>query len=331
MDLAVGYQRSMVLLSASRLGIFGALCDGPLPADEIARRCGTHPRSTAMLLNACASLGLLRKGAGSFENSPVAERFLVPGKPTSLAYYLGLMEDGYEKWRNLAKSVAENRRASSPERDSGRDPDWNRRFTMAMHQGARSIARQVARSLELPGRRRLVDVGGGPGTFAIELVRRNPGLEALVFDLPGVLEITKEIVAATKLKGRIHLQPGDYHKDSLGRDLDVVLLFGILHSESPANRRMLLRKAWDALVPGGLVVTRQFLLEQDRAGPIEAVLFSLHMLLNTDSGEAYTWEDMKSLMEECGFIEPSLKLVSLRRPYSLVLARKPGGVRSGIK
>ncbi len=323
MDLAVGYQRSMVLLSTNRLGVFGALSGGPLPAEEVARRCRAHPRSIAMLLNACAAMGLLHKEEERFANAPLAERFLVPGKPGYIGYYLGLMEDGYENWGKLREAVAENRRASSPVRESGRDADWNRRFTLAMHQGAGTMARQVARSLDLAGRRRLVDVGGGPGTFAIELVRRNPGLQAVIFDLPGVLEITREIVSATRLKDRISLQPGDYHKDAFGTEMDAVLLFGILHSESPSNRRMLIRKAWDALAPGGLVVTRQLLLDEDRAGPIEAALFSLQMLLYTDSGEAYTWGEISSLLEECGFVNPSRKLVSVRRPYWLVLARKP--------
>ncbi|MDP2935842.1 MAG: methyltransferase [Dehalococcoidia bacterium] len=323
MDLAVGYQRSMVLLSANRIGVFGALAGGPLSSEEVASSCGSQPRSTAMLLNACAALGLLSKDQERFSNRPLASRFLVPGKDTYLGNYLGLMEDGYEKWGHLGESVIENRRASSPARDSGRDPQWNRRFTLAMRQGARAMARQVAKSVDLRGCRKLIDVGGGPGVFAMEMVRRNPGLEATVFDIPGVLEIAREIIEESGLKDRIHLQPGDYHKDSFGVGNDVVLLFGILHSESLASRKRLLEKAWESLAPGGLVLVRQFLLEEDRAGPLEATLFSLQMLLYTDSGEGYTWRDIESWLKECNFVNPSRKLISARRPYSLVLARKP--------
>ena len=323
MDLAVSYQRSMVLLSATRLGVFGALSNEPLGSEEVAQRCGTHPRSTGMLLDACVALGLLRKDRGRYTNLHLAERYLVPGKDSYLGHYLGLMEDGYEKWGHLVEAVAKNRRASAPNRDSGRDPDWNRRFTLAMHQGALTMARKVASSLDLKGARRLVDVGGGPGTFSLELARRYPGLMATVFDLPGVLEITRELVAEAGLEDRVHLQPGDYHVDDFGLENDAVLLFGILHSETSANRRMLLGKAWKALVPGGLVVTRQFLLDEDRTGPLEATLFSLHMLLNTESGEAYTWTEIESLLRECGFVAPARKLVSARRPYWLVIARRP--------
>ncbi|MDP2659217.1 MAG: methyltransferase, partial [Dehalococcoidia bacterium] len=280
MDLAVGYQKSMVLLSASKLGVFGALSKGPLTAEAVAQRCRASARSISMLLNASVSLGLLSKEGDRFSNSSMAERFLTPGERGYLGNYLDLMDDGYRKWGCLTEAVRENRRAGPRERDAGKDPDWNRRFTMAMHQGARILAARVARILELKGRRRLVDVGGGPGTFALAMVKTNPGLEATIFDLPGVLEITRELVEESGLSGRVRLQPGDYHRDAFGTDNDVVLLFGILHSESLDNRRMLLRKAWDSLAPGGLVVTRQVLLDENKAGPVEGALFSLQMLLN---------------------------------------------------
>lgn len=323
MDLAVGYQRSMVLLSASSLGVFGALAQGALTAEALAQKCGTHPRSTAMLLRACAALGLVSREGERFANSRLSQRFLVPEQEHYLGYYLALMEDGYRNWRRLADAVREGHAVRPRERDAGRDPDWNRRFTMAMHQGGRATARQVARILDLKGRRRLFDVGGGPGAFAMELVKRNPGLEATIFDLPGVLEVTRELIAESRWSGRLHLQPGDYHRDGFGAGNDVVLLFGILHSESVESRRMLLRKAWESLVPGGLVVTRQLLLEEGKTGPLEATLFSLQMLLNTDFGEAYTWEEIKSLLGECGFVEPARVLVSASRGHWLVQARKP--------
>ncbi len=322
MDLATGYQKSMVLLTSVKLGVFEALVRGPQTAEAIARHCGTHPRSTELLLNSCAALGLLSKSGGLYANLPLALRFLVPGSKSYLGYFFGLMEDGYRNWGRLPDAVRENHPVRPAERDAGRDPNWNRSFTMAMHQGAQITARQVAGILDLKGCRRLMDVGGGPGTFAMELVKRNPELEATVFDLPGVLEITRELVAENELSDRIRLQPGDYHEDSFGRDNDVVLLFGILHSESINSRHRLLTKVWESLAPGGLVVVRQLLLDEDRAGPPEASMFSLQMLLNTDSGECYTWQEIKSLLQESGFVDPQRQLISKKRPYWLVMARK---------
>ena len=323
MGMAVGYQKSMVLLSASKLGVFGSLSKGPLSAEGVAQECGAPVRSISMLLNACASLGLVEKEGDRFSNSSLAERFLTPGERGYLGNYLDLMDDGYRKWGSLTEAVRENRRVGPRERDAGKDPDWNRRFTMAMHQGARILAARVARILDLKGRRRLIDVGGGPGTFAMAMVKRNPGLEAVVFDLPGVLEVTRELVEESGLSGRVRLQPGDYHRDTFGTDNDVVLLFGILHSESLENRRMLVRKAWDSLAPGGLVVTRQVLLDEDKTGPVEGALFSLQMLLNTDSGECYSWGEIRDLLEETGFVQLSRLKVTASRPYWLVTARKP--------
>jgi hypothetical protein len=323
LELAVGYQKAMILFAANRLGLFQALGEGPQEASAVAARCHSHPRSTEMLLNACVALGLLVKEGGRYRNSPLADRYLVAGRDAYLGHYLSLLEDGYQKWGQLAEAVAENRRVSSPSRESGQDRDWNRRFTLAMHEGARTMARQVARALDLRGCQRLLDVGGGPGTFTIELVRRNPGLEGTIFDLPGVLEVTQELVAAAGLDKRVRLQPGDYHTDSFGQGNDVVLLFGILHSEGHANRKMLLTKAFDSLVPGGLVVLRQFLLDEDRAGPVEATTFSLQMLLYTDSGEAYSWGEIQALLKEAGFMEPTRRLISPQRPYWLVIAHKP--------
>ncbi|HEX9896215.1 MAG TPA: methyltransferase [Dehalococcoidales bacterium] len=295
-----GWQPARVLMAANRLDFFTAIGDGVLTAEEVAAKCSTQPRPTRTLLNACVALGFMEKKGELYSNTAEAKALLVRGKPTSIADGIAHQDDLWASWGKLAEAVKTNRAAS--ERWSlVEEPQVHRNFIMAMHDGAVVGAPLVAETLDLAGRKQLFDAGGGPGTYSIFLVKKYPGLRAIVFDLPNTIEISKEVIAKYGVTDRITTQAGNYFKDDFGQGNDVVLLSAILHSMSPERSKILLKKAYDSLVPGGLVVVREGLLDDEGTSPVGAVLFSLNMLVNTGEGQSYSGKEIMELMQSVGF------------------------------
>ncbi len=317
-----GWQPAKVLMAANHLDFFTVLGDEALSAEEVASRCGTHPRSTRMLLNACVALGILEKEGDLYRNSTEAQESLVRGKPTYMGDAIAHQEDLWQPWGKLHEAVRTNRRVAE-RYNLVEQPEIHRNFILAMHNRAMQGASLLAETLNLSGRRQLFDAGGGPGTYSIFLVKRYPSLRAIVFDLPQTINIAKEVIADFGVADLVTTRAGDYFKDDFGQGNDVVLLSAILHSMGPERSKGLLLKAYDSLVPGGLVVVHEGLIDEEGASPLRAVLFSLNMLVNTGEGQSYSGAEIIGLMEAVGFVEP--RVIPLPKPMhtSLVISVKP--------
>jgi predicted O-methyltransferase YrrM len=317
-----GWQPARVLMAANHLDFFTAIGEESLSADEVASRCRTHPRSTRMLLNACVALGFLEKQDELYRNSPEALESLVHGKPTYIGDAIAHQEDLWEPWGRLHEAVRNNRPvAARPSTERG--IEVHRNFILAMHNRAMFGAQALAETLDLTGRRQLFDAGGGPGTYSIFLVKRYPGLKAIVFDLPHTTEIAREVIADFGVADLITTRAGDYFKDDFGQGNDVVLLSAILHSMSPERSKILFQKAHDSLIPGGIVVVHEALVSEDGTSPMRAVLFSLNMLVNTSGGQSYSGEEIMRLMTEIGFVQPRVVHLPPSIGMSLVISVKP--------
>src|SRR5947208_3143530 len=276
MQLALAYRSSATLFAAAELDVFGALADGPRTAAEVAkaRHCAEPPMR--LLLETCAMVGLLSATNGHYSNSPVVDAFLVPGRPAYSANGLKYAEDLYPAWGRLADLVRTGRPPMEPETILGTDKEKTRAFVYAMHERAHGIGSVLPHLPDLAGRRRLIDIGGGPATYTVGLLKRTPGLTSTVLDVPGVLEVTRELVDASGVADRITLLPGDYLKTPFGSGYDVALLSGMMHRETPASCRRLLTKAFDALDSGGLVIVSDVFFDDDsKRTPPFAVYFAL--------------------------------------------------------
>lgn len=317
-----GWQPARVLMTANHLDFFTALGDEALTAEEVASRCGTHPRSTRTLLNACAALGILEKEGDLYRNSAEARESLVRGKPTYIGDAIAHEEDLWQPWGKLHEAVRTNQRVAE-RYHLVEQPDVHRNFIWAMHNWAMQVAPLLTEALDLSGRHQLFDAGGGPGTYSIFLVKRYPGLRAIVFDLPQTIEIAKEVIADSGVAELVTTRAGDYFKDDFGQGNDVVLLSAILHSMGPERSKGLLQKTYDSLTSGGLVVVHEGLIDEEGTSPLRAVLFSLNMLVNTGEGQSYSGAEIMGLMEAVGFIEP--RVIPFPKPVrtSLVISIKP--------
>ncbi len=315
MGMIRGYQESRIMLTAIELDVFTAIAGGATAA-EVAQRCRTERRATELLLNALVALDVVRLARDRYQNAPVAARFLVADSRddarTALRHNLSL----WTTWSSLTQAVREGHvtlRAQMRERDD----DWTVPFIAAMHRGAAARAPSVVAAVGAGSVRRMLDVGGGSGAYAIAFAQANPELAAVVLDLPTVLPITEGHIEAAGLSGRITTRAGDLRTDDLGRDYDLVFLSSICHMLGPKGNQDLLARAARALAPGGRVVIQDFILEPDRTRPRQAVLFAINMLVGTEAGGTYTEAEYASWLTAAGL--GAVRRIRLPGPADLVV------------
>jgi SAM-dependent methyltransferase len=324
-DLMRCYRAAQILMTCNHLGIFRQLARGRRRADELADLTGSHAEALRRLLNAAVALGLLIKTGQTYANSALAATCLVKEGPFFLGNMARLEQATYERWARLPEAIGTGRWPESNRQMQERS-QWVRSFEMAMLDMARTTAPVIAKVLPLPTRRslRLLDVGGGHGGYSMALARRYPRLTATVFELPAAAEVAREIIAAEGFSDRVKVQTGDFQREELGEGYDVLLIFGVLVSETDEGKRALLRKACAALVPGGRLVIREFCLNpDDPAKSPEAALFSLHMLLANSVGDVVSLAEMKTLLAEAGFKQFNKIGLPAWVGSTLYLARKP--------
>jgi SAM-dependent methyltransferase len=325
LEMLRAYRESQVLMTAAQLGVFARLADGEQTAAELAEGLGADRTALRRLLDAAVSLGLLQKDGDRYRNSPLASACLVPGSD----YYLGRLaqREGafYRRWSHLPQAVRSGQRPEENVQDEAAGgSDWVREFELALYELARVTGPVVAEALPLPEDRplRVLDVGGGHGGYSMALARRYPQLSATVYELPAAAEVASDIIAAEGMSERVDVQVGDFQKEELGSGYDLLLLFGVLVSETDAGKVALLHKCRTALKPGGLLAIRNFCLDETRTGPGEAPLFSLHMLLSTDAGDLATEQQFRRWLLETGFSEPRTIELPVWTSSSLYLATR---------
>jgi SAM-dependent methyltransferase len=193
---------------------------------------------------------------------------------------------------------------------------------MGMFNLASLLAPRIAASLPLAGCRRFLDLGGGPGTYAIHFCLANPDISAVIYDLPTTRNFADGVIARYNLSDRIDFTPGNYHADPIPSGFDVAWLSHILHIESRSACIALLRKTVAALNQGGIVMVQEFILDDPKDGPLFPALFSLNMLLGTDAGQSYSGAELADMMTEAGL--SNVKRLELELPNGT-------GILSGCK
>lgn len=321
--LSTAYWDSQTLLTANRLRIFDVMADGPKSADEVAAALQLDARATGLFLRACAGLGLLQESLGRFANSPAAAAMLVSRSPAYMGNAVGYADQLYATWGKLEDSLRTGRPALAAEAYLGDDPQRTRTFVHAMHERALGIARALVGTLDLQGRRALLDVGGGPGTYSVLLTERFPELRAEVLELPGVAAVAREIVAAAGASDRVSLRDGDYHTSDFGTGKDVVLMSGMFHRESAATCRKLIERASRCLVTGGLLAVSDVFTDEGGTQPTFATMFGLNMMLTAPDGGVHSDAEVMRWMADCGFRELRVVPLPPPMPHRVVMGSKP--------
>ncbi len=302
-SLASAHAEARAIQVALKLGIFEAIARRPLDADELAGDIGCDRRAAALIANALVALELLLKHEDRFTLSAAAQRFLIRASPQ----YLGGMnlfdEAIFPLWSRLEDSIRSGAPARTPDMFQQR-PEETARFIRAMDSlvRARGDAVWLAENLDHSQIRALADVGGGPGTYLVELMRRRPQLRGAILDLPATLAVAREILSerAADIAPRIELIEYDYNRHEMPSGFDAVLLSNIIHSEDVQANRAMLGRCYRGLGPGGIVIIKDHIMNAALTEPAAGAIFSLYLLLTTP-GRDYSFDEVAQWLREAGF------------------------------
>jgi acetylserotonin N-methyltransferase len=330
LDLLEAFRRSKVMFAAAALGVFDRLSAGPASASELAKDLNVSRDGLERLIDACVSLQLLARNGLNYENTPTANAFLCRSSPDQLTGYVSFSNNFLWKlWDHLEDAIREGTNRwpqtfgwEGPIFDHiFRTEEVKREFTHGMHGFGRISSPEVVRAFDLSRFQRLADLGGATGHLAIAACQQYPNLNAVVFDLPGVIPLAKEKINEASLGNRIEVSGGDFFTDPLPQ-ADLYAVGRILHDWTEDKIHKLLERVFECLPKDGALLIAEKLLDEDKKGPIWAQMQSLNMLLVTE-GKERTFKEYESLLKAAGYKE--IMGQRTNGPVDAVLAIKKKG------
>lgn len=287
--LSGNYWSSRVLLTANNFRVFDYLQE-PKTAQEIASIVNADSRGIEILLDALTGLELLRKSSGKYHNSSLSKLFLLSSSP----YYQGnIIKHNDMIWRNWSELDDVIRTGKPTHKFYDQDA-----FIRGMHDISKMKASKVIKLINLKGVNKALDLGGGPGTYSIEMAKK--GVIVDLFDLPETIKIAREIVEESGIKQMINFIEGDFLVNEISGRYDLILISQILHAFSEKDNIKIIKRAVNALNPEGQIVIQEFLISKNRTIPTKSALFSINMLVNTEGGRCYSPDEIKKWLYSAG-------------------------------
>lgn len=300
LEMSGYYWRTCTLHTGVKLDIFTVIGTGALTLEDINTKIKADPRGLSRLLDALSSMELLIKQEGRYKNSEAALNFLSKTSPQYIGFMIMHHHHLMDSWQNMGKAVLEG--GPIRQRASFSDDEWRESFLMGMFNMGMAVAPRLSKEIDLSGCKRLLDFGGGPGTFAIHFCLANPDLSASVYDLETTRPFAQKTIERFKLKDRVEFISGDYIEEDFSRhhEYDAAFLSHILHGEGPKDAEAVIGKAAAALKPGGRIFIHEFILNDDMAGPLFPALFSINMYLGTEAGQSYSEAQLSAMLQKSG-------------------------------
>jgi acetylserotonin N-methyltransferase len=329
LDLILAFRRSKTMFAAVSLGVFDVLISGPKSVASLAKTLKLNADALERLLDACVGLQLLKHGKGGYETTPIAATYLSSESPFRITGYINFSNRFFWKlWENLEDAIREGTNRwkqafgwDGPYWDSiFKTPDQQREFLMGMHGYGEITSPHVVSAFDLSAFKTLVDLGGGTGHLAIAACRLYSELKAKVFDLPTILPLAREVIAAreTKVAKRIEVIGGDFFKGPLPKG-DLYVVARTLHDWPESRVVELMQKVFNALPRDGALLIAEKILKEDKTGPDWAQMQNLNMLAITE-GKERTFTEYDTLLRKCGF--RSVTPRATRSPLDVILASR---------
>jgi len=320
LELARNFMASRVLISGAELDIFTLIAKESLTAEEIAAATGTKLRGMVILLDALCALGFLVKKDGRYHAEPSAAPLLSATAPDSILPMVLHMATVWQNWSQITDIVL-GKTMPGLETKGALAKDNRKAFIGAMHVAASKAAPKIVAAINPGQARRLLDVGGGSGSYTLAMLSAVPEMRATLFDLPPVIEMARDRIQAADMLDRVELVAGDFYKDELPPGHDLALLSAIIHQSSYEQNEILYAKIYRALNSGGRIVVRDHVMSADRTQPLEGALFAVNMLAGTEGGRTYTFDEIKEGLTAVGFTR--INLTQTKGMFSLVEGFKP--------
>ena len=297
---------SRILLTAAELNLFTLLDESPSTAENLAGLLPADLRGLTILLDALCAMGLLIKEQDEvYRCSPDVAACLSDKSPQSVLPMIRHANHLWQSWSGLTSKVRSPERAEIPA-SVGRNEDEMRAFIGAMHVVGAKLARKIVKAVGPGTAGNLIDVGGASGTYTIAFLAAAPQMKATLFDRPAVMPIARERLAAAGMADRVRLAAGDFYKDELPGGHDLAMISAIIHQNSPAQNIELFGKVLRSLVSGGRMIVRDHVMEPNRINPEAGAIFAVNMLVNTEGGSTYTFDEIRTWITAAGFTKVRL-------------------------
>jgi 3-hydroxy-5-methyl-1-naphthoate 3-O-methyltransferase len=325
LQMAWGYAIPLILEAALHHQVFDILDSGPKNLGEIAQETGASERGLAAILNVLVGLEFLRKSGDAYALTPESAAFLVSTKPTFMGGLLRhTSQDLIPKWLHLNDVVATGGPTAAAVNQQEAGAEFFEKFVNDIFPMSYGAAQDLANHLQFErknGEAKVLDLAAGSGVWGIALAQSASNVTVCAVDWPGVLPVTRKNVERFGLADRFTYSEGDLHEADFGSGHNVATLGHILHSEGVERSRKLLAKTFSALAPGGTIAIAEFLVNADRTGPMNGLIFAVNMLVNTDNGGTYSFEEIAGWLAEAGFVDA--RTIPGHGPSPLILATKP--------
>jgi len=322
-QLGFAYAPPMIIGAAAANGIFDVLDSGAKTVSEVSKQTGASERGVRIVMNALVGLELLRKDGDRYGLTPESEAFLVSNKPGTLAGFFPMnMKRLIPLWLKLDEAVHSGR----PPEARNREEEGTKFFTelveniMPMSYGG---AQALANYLQIAGRStplRVLDIAAGSGIWGIAVAQKSPQVQVTAVDWSGMIPTTKRVTQRFGVAEQFRFIEGDIGEVDFGTGYDVAILGHILHSEGAERSRRLLQKTARSLKSGGTIAIGEFLVNEERTEPLPSLMFAVQMLVNTEEGDTFSFNEIKKWLQEAGFKDA--RTLDAPGPSPLVLATK---------
>jgi 3-hydroxy-5-methyl-1-naphthoate 3-O-methyltransferase len=324
MQLSWGFAAPLIIEAAVKHRLFDLLSTSPKTAQQLATEARASVRGVAAVCNALVGLKLLGRKGDRYTLTPESATFLVSHSPAYHgAFFHHISGQIVPNWLELTRIVGTGRSATSVNGEKT-GAKFFAEFVESLFPLSYGAAGALGEHLGISRSKKRVsvlDLAAGSGVWGVGLAEQSPEVQITAVDWPAVLPVTKKIARRHGVGNRLTVIPGDLLKAPFGKNHNVATLGHILHSEGPARSRKLLKKTFDALVPGGTIAIMEFLVNHDRTEPVVGLFFAVNMLVNTAEGDTFSFEEISGWLREAGFVKPRLLKVPAVSP--LVLATKP--------
>ena len=324
-QFAWGYAAPFILEAALRHRVFDVLDNGPMSLAEVSQATGASERGLSAIMNVLVGLDFLAVDAeGSYSLTPESGAFLVSTRPGFLGGFIRhTSEHLVPKWLDLNQIVATGRPVEAVNQQS-KGAEFFHKFVNDIFPMSYPSAQVLARHLDFDGAEGAVsvlDLAAGSGVWGIALAQSSSRVRVTAVDWHGVLPVARANAARFGLSDRFTFVEGDLLEADFGSGHEVATLGHILHSEGAERSRRILQKTFAALAPGATVAIAEFLVDPGRKSPVPGLIFAVNMLVNTENGNTFTFDEIASWLTETGFVDP--RALPAPGPSPLILATKP--------
>ena len=325
MELSFAYAPPLIISAAAGNKVFDALENGAKTAQEVANETGASPRALTILMNALVGLDLLKKDRrGRYSLTPESAAFLISEKPGTHAGFFGTIAPQLiSRWLRLTDIVREGRPAVSVNQET-EGTEFFSQLVENIIPMSYPAAQKLGDHLKIAKTKkeiRVLDLAAGSGIWGIALAQQSPLIRVTAQDWPEMIPTTKRITQKFGVADRFSYIEGDVLEADFGNGYDIATLGHILHTEGEERSRKLLAKTFRALKAGGIIAIAEWLVNDDRTGPLNGLIFAVNMLVHSERGDTFSFNEIKRWLEEAGF--KKVRKLEAPGPSPLILATKP--------